>query len=131
MLYPRKSCRTYNVLYCCSTSWVRRLVREGWSFGRSVGGWASGFVVMCGSRVLQYCFLNPWCFHHSLDDGALRSNWIHIYCYTSLPYQGTAVAHGGWVVRLVSVSMGSWVRGWVVASVRTSMIVRFCYCCGC
>ena len=58
------------------------MARRGWvgwcaRVGRSVGlfgGGARGFVAMSGSRVLQFCFLNPWCFHHSLDDGALRAS---------------------------------------------------------
>ena len=52
-------------------------MRERWWFGRSVGGWASGFVAMCGSRVLQFCFLDPSCFRTAV------------------------VAQGGWVDRFV------------------------------
>ena len=121
-------------MYCCSsTSWVGRLAREGWWFGRCVGGWASGFVAMCGSSVLQFCFLDPWCFrhhHYSLDDGAPRSNcgFTSFYCCTLLLYQGTAVAHGEWVFRLVGLSTCSWVGALVVASVRTWLIVCFRYC---
>ena len=45
-----------------------------------------------------------------------------------LLYQGTAIAHGRWVVRLVGVSTCSWVDAFVVASVRTWLIVCFPYC---
>ena len=67
-------------VHCCIAvvslrGWVGRLVREGWLFGRCVCGGRAGS--LCGSRVLQFRFLDPWCFHHhyySLDDRPPRSN---------------------------------------------------------
>ena len=78
---------THLLLYYCiavARSWVGKLVRR-WVVG-SVGGWTSERV--CGFRCLT-CFallfagsmvLSP------LDDGALRTNWIHICCCTLLLY---------------------------------------------
>ena len=44
-----------------------------------------------------------------LDDGALRSNWIHVYCCTLLLYQRTAVA-----LCWVGGSLGGCVHGFVL-----------------
>ena len=53
----------------------------------------------------------------SLDHGALRSRIG--YTSTAVRYCCTAVAHGGWVVRLVGVSQCLWVGTLlVIASVR-------------
>ena len=125
-------------VHCCIAvvalrGWVGRLVREGWWFGRCVDGWASGFVVI---YVWFTCFAvllsGPIVFSPPLlltrRWSAAFELWIHIYCGTLLLYQGTAVAHGGWVVRLVGVSTCLWVGALVVASVRTWLIVCFRYC---
>ena len=70
-------------VHCCIAvvalrGWVGRLVREGWWFGRCVvDGRAGSWLSVCGLRVLQFRFLDPWCFHHhyySFDDRPPRSN---------------------------------------------------------
>ena len=58
--------------------------------------------LFCSFVFLTHDVLSP------LDHEALRTNRIHIYCGT---YCFTAVVHGGWVDRLVGMSMGSWVGG--------------------
>ena len=118
-MYQRMCCCTY---YCCSKSWVGRLVREGW-FGRCVWvgervrgyGWLTCFAVLFSGPMV----LSP------LDDGALRTNWIHIYCCCTsfavlLQHMGGWIAWWvsllcyvlqgcGWVDRFVGVCTGLWV----------------------
>ena len=122
---------THLLLYYCiavARSWVGKLVRR-WVVG-SVGGWTSERV--CGFRCLT-CFallfagsmvLSP------LDDGALRTNWIHIYCCcTSF---AVLLQHmvGGWIAWWVSllcyVLQGC---GWVdrFVGVCTGLWVIFCF----
>ena len=72
-----------------------------------VGGWTNVFVAMGGSRVLQFCFLDPWCFHHSTTERGVRTG----YKSTAVRYSCAAVVHDGCADRLVGVSMGSWVCG--------------------
>ena len=56
-----------------------------------------------------------------LDDGALRSNWIHVYCCTLLLYQRTAVAHG-WVGGSLGGCVHGFVGGWVSRSVGSYVV---------
>ena len=48
-------------------------MRDLWWFGRSVGGWASGFVALCGSRVSQFRFLYPSCFRTAV---VVQGGWV-------------------------------------------------------
>ena len=51
-------------------------MRERWWFVRFVGGWASGFVALmtlCGSRVLQFSFLDPSCFRTAV---VVQGGWV-------------------------------------------------------
>ena len=96
-----------------------------WVMGERVRGYVSFTflaVLLSGPMVLSPPLLltRRW--------SAAFQLWIHIYCSTLLPYQGTAVAHGGWVVRFVGVSTCLWVGALAVASVRTWLIVCFGYC---
>ena len=63
-------------------------MRERWSFGRSVGGWASGFVAMCGSRLLQFCILKPslFCTAVVVQGGCgLIGSWLFFFSCFFLP----------------------------------------------
>ena len=94
-----------------------------------VVGWASGFVAMCLFTCFAVLLSGPMVLSPPLlltrQWSAAFELWIHI-C-TLLLYQGTAVAHGEWVFRLVGVSTCSWVGAFVVASVRAWLIVCFRY----
>ena len=41
--------------------------------GLWVGEWESGFGAMCGSRVLQFCFLDPLCFRTAV---VVQGGWV-------------------------------------------------------
>ena len=41
--------------------------------GLWVGEWESGFGAMCGSRVLQFCFLDPSCFRSAV---VVQGDWV-------------------------------------------------------
>ena len=76
------------LLYCCSTCWVGRLVREGWWFGRFVDGWTSGFVAMYGSRVCSFAFWTHGAFiTHSTMERCVRTGHTSTavrYCCTKV-----------------------------------------------
>ena len=63
-------------VYCCIV-----VARRGWvgwcaRVGRSVGLFgecARGFVAMSGSRVLQFCFLDPSCFRSAI---VVQGGWV-------------------------------------------------------
>ena len=63
------------LLHWCSTSWVGRIscVSVDGAVGLWVGEWESGFGAMCGSRVLQFCFLDPLCFRTAV---VVQGGWV-------------------------------------------------------
>ena len=103
VMYQRMTCaaaRTAVLLY--STWWVGEWVGE-WVRGF---GWLTCFAVLFSGPIGAFT-TRRWSAAYELDT----------YTSTALRYCCTAVAHGGWVDRLVDVSMGSSVGecvGWYV-----------------
>ena len=86
-----------------------------------MGGRAGSSLCVC-SRVLQFCFLDPWCFHH------------HYYCHsTTLLYQCTAEAHGGGVADSLGGYAHVFAEGCVGGCVGSYVVdcMLSILCCGC
>ena len=109
---------------CCRCHSIA-VARRGW-VGRCVGGWL-GRCVYVGGLVRSwlwvvdvFCsFLDPWCFRHSTPARCVVRTG---YTSTAVRYCCTVVVHGGLVDRLVGVSMGWWVGGWLVTSIGMWLI---------
>ena len=70
-------------------------MRQRTWFGRSVSGWASGFMAMCGSRVSQFCFLDPSCFRTAV---VVQGGWVdrfvgYVFFFFFFPLYRPALAY--------------------------------------
>ena len=117
-MYQRMCCCTYCCIAVASRGWV------GWcvTVGGWVGGWRAGSWLWVVDVFCSFVFWTHGAFTTRRWSAAYE---LDTHNSTAVRYCCTAVVHGGWVDRLVGVSMGSWLGRWSGASVGTWLFSAF------